>query len=83
MCFGCSKEPSHRDGFFEYPQLMFWLRIRKIIISYALLSGGLATVLQLSSGMHVPYQTFDHTSISILCDDNVSSDDTVLVRRLV
>ena len=22
--FGCSKEPSHRDGTFEYPQHMFW-----------------------------------------------------------
>ena len=24
--FGCSKEPSHRDGSFEYPQHMFKLR---------------------------------------------------------
>ena len=24
--FGCSKEPSHCDGSFEYPQHMFWLR---------------------------------------------------------
>ena len=39
MCFGYSKEPSHRDGSFEYPQHMFWLRNKKI--SYALLSGGL------------------------------------------
>ena len=29
MCFGCSKEPSHRDGSFEYPQRMFWLRNKK------------------------------------------------------
>ena len=29
FCFGCSKEPSHRDGSFEYPQHMFWLRIKK------------------------------------------------------
>ena len=31
-CYGCSKEPSHRDGFFEYPQLlhMFGLRNKKI-----------------------------------------------------
>ena len=29
MCFGCSKEPSHRDGSFEYPQHMFWLRDKK------------------------------------------------------
>ena len=25
MCFGCSKEPSHRDGSFEYPKHMFWM----------------------------------------------------------
>ena len=41
MCFGCSKEPSHRDGSFEYPQHMFWLRNKKIIFSYALLYGGM------------------------------------------
>ena len=29
MCFGCSKEPSHLDGSFEYPQHMFWLRNKK------------------------------------------------------
>ena len=40
MCFGCSKEPSHWDGSFEYPQHMFWLRNTKIIFKYALLSGG-------------------------------------------
>ena len=29
ICFGCSKEPSHyKDGSFEYPQHMFWLRIK-------------------------------------------------------
>ena len=27
--FGCSKEPSHRDGSFEFPQHMFWLRNKK------------------------------------------------------
>ena len=25
ICHGCSKEPSHWDGSFEYPQHMFWL----------------------------------------------------------
>ena len=30
MCFGCSKEQSHQDGSFEYPQHMFWLRNKKI-----------------------------------------------------
>ena len=29
MCFGCSKEASHLDGSFEYPQYMFWLRNKK------------------------------------------------------
>ena len=26
LSFGCSKEPSHWDGSFEYPQHMFWMR---------------------------------------------------------
>ena len=29
ICFGCSKEPSHWDGYFEYPQHMFWLWNKK------------------------------------------------------
>ena len=29
MCFGCSKESSHWDRSFEYPQHMFWLRNKK------------------------------------------------------
>ena len=29
MCFGCSKELSHWDDSFEYPQHMFWLRNKK------------------------------------------------------
>ena len=29
MCFGCSKESSHPDGSFVYPQHMFWLRNKK------------------------------------------------------
>ena len=41
MCFGCSKETSHQDGSFEYPQHMVWLRNKKIIFSYSLLSGDL------------------------------------------
>ena len=31
ICFVCSKELSHLDGSFEYPQHMFWLRNQKII----------------------------------------------------
>ena len=41
ICFGCSKEPSQGDCSFEYPQHMFWLRNKKVIFSYAHLSGGL------------------------------------------
>ena len=42
MCFGCSQEPSHPDGSFEYPQhICFGWEIRKILFSYALLSWGL------------------------------------------
>ena len=41
MCFGCPKEPSHRDGSFEYPQHMFWLRNKNFFFRYVLLSGGL------------------------------------------
>ena len=29
MCFGCSKEQSHRESSFQYPQHMFWREIRK------------------------------------------------------
>ena len=32
ICFGCSKEPSHRDVSFEYPLQMFWLRNKKNIV---------------------------------------------------
>ena len=42
MYFGCSKEPSHWDGSFEYPQHMFWLRIEKNTNQWpSVLSGGL------------------------------------------
>ena len=36
ICFGCSKEPSHWDGSFEYPQHIFWLRnkiVRKVKVT--------------------------------------------------
>ena len=32
ICFGCSKEPSHWDGSFEYPQPMFGWWIRKLFL---------------------------------------------------
>ena len=30
MCLGCSKEPSHLDDSFEYPQHMSWLRNKNV-----------------------------------------------------
>ena len=41
MCYGCSKEPSHQDSSFEYPQQKFLLRNKKKNFSYAVLSEGL------------------------------------------
>ena len=40
MCFGCSKEPSHLDGSFEYPQHMFWLRNKKNNLQLSTLTWG-------------------------------------------
>ena len=42
ICFGCSKELSHPDGSFEYPQLRLWLKIRKLFFIYALLKAWLS-----------------------------------------
>ena len=39
MCFGCSKEPSHRDVSFEYPQHMFWLRNKNNNFHLSILRG--------------------------------------------
>ena len=45
MCFGLSKEPSHGNGSFEYPQHMFGLGKREMNFKYTLFSGGLLDVL--------------------------------------
>ena len=37
ICFGCSKEPSHWDVAFEYPQHMFWLRNKNFFVTHSLL----------------------------------------------
>ena len=37
-CFGCSKEPSHRDSSFEYPQHMFRLINKKIVFLVGILN---------------------------------------------
>ena len=50
LCFRCSKEPS-REGSFEYPQHMFWLRNEKTIFCYALLTKGLNMSIALSDNI--------------------------------
>ena len=45
ICFGCSKEPSHWDGSFEYPKHMFWLRNKKISFSLRERSGSVVECL--------------------------------------
>ena len=49
MCFGGSKEPSHRDGSFEYPQYMFWFRNKKTNIQLSALIWGPETIQQIFS----------------------------------
>ena len=44
ICFGCSKELSHRDSSFEYPQHMFWCLNKKIIFLVHTLTKGLSYV---------------------------------------
>ena len=61
MCFGCSKEPSHRDGSFEDPQHMFWFGNKKSNFSYALLSGGLIQADLSVCWAHVPFCLFCYT----------------------
>ena len=51
--FGCSKEPSHWDNSFEYPQHMFWLKNKKsIFLGYKLLTKGLTYAV--SEGLDMP-----------------------------
>ena len=40
MCFGYSKEPSHRDGSFEYPQHKFWLINKNLVYTVKLVLNG-------------------------------------------
>ena len=36
ICFGCSKEPPHRDGSFEYPQHIFLLRNKIVLTTHSI-----------------------------------------------
>ena len=53
MCFGCSKEPSHLDGSFEYPQYTFWLRNKENDI-------GITHVFSCINICWVPRKMFEH-----------------------
>ena len=44
ICLGCSKEPSHWDGSFEYQQYMFWLRNKCFLIIYVICRPGLKVI---------------------------------------
>ena len=45
ICFGCSKETSHWDGSFEYPQHVL-VEIRKLNFRYTLLTKVLSMIVQ-------------------------------------
>ena len=76
MCFECSKEPSHRDRSFEYPQHMFWMRRRKLFFNYILLSGGLVTGYSMN---YCPVGQLSVTSEQICNEYKVNHCDMVLV----
>ena len=50
MCFGCSNEPSHRDGYFKYPQHMFWLRNKKIYFNTLIWRPGRSDIMLILPG---------------------------------
>ena len=56
MCFGCSKEPSHQDGCFEYPQHLFWLRNKKNNFQLRTLIWGPSIALVSSGGSYETVQ---------------------------
>ena len=53
MCFGCSKEPFSRDGSFEYPQPIFWLRNMKNNFQLPTLVWGPVFVSPAKHGRHI------------------------------
>ena len=67
MCFGCSKEPSHRDGSFEYPQHMFWLRNKKINFQLRTLIWRPGVGLSLSDGV-------SHKNSWLMIDSSIQLD---------
>ena len=69
VCFGCTKEPSHWDGSFEYPQHMFWLR-NKNCLGYTLLTKGYVLTLYTVHCWHLLLNHADFTDLHfIFCTD--------------
>ena len=66
MCFGCSKEPSHRDGSFEYPQHMIWLRNKKNNFQLRTLKWGLNEPAIVHCAEDILDVTFDFQQYGIL-----------------
>ena len=76
MCFGCSKEPSHPDGSFEYPQHMFWLRnkknnfqLRTVIWGAALLHA----ITKAQSGLRLCYSLLEKYDVQTCSIHNFST----------
>ena len=68
ICFGCSKEPFHRDVSFEYRQHIFWLRNEKNIFCYTLLTKDQAIAqLNLSPPVTMFVFLFSHLLCEITC----------------
>ena len=72
MCFGCSKEPSHRDGSFEYPQYMFWLGNKKISFQLHKLFWGPERLLEMYFNQNIKSFTKTLTNIvTIIYNDAI------------
>ena len=56
ICFGCSREPSHCDGSFEYSQHMFWLKNKKVIFLLCTLKDIYSCPIEIINGLTVKGQ---------------------------
>ena len=73
MCSWCSKEPSHRDGSFEYPKHMFWLRNKKTCFQLRTLIWGL------NNHNNEPNADIDMVIVNTIC---VTNADILRIRIL-
>ena len=80
MCFGCSKDPSHRDGSFEYPQHMFWLKNKKNIFFHlhTLIWGPLKAVFTVENYVPQPQIELVSMLIKIIISSLLCQNDTII-----